>query len=73
MHKTPNPMPEGKMDAQLAEEFASLFLEMFEKIRLQFQNTDEYKYELNTSVPRLQHLLSMTNEEIQRKILSTKK
>ena len=35
MSKTPNPMPEGKMDAQLAEEFASFFLEKIEKIRLQ--------------------------------------
>ena len=29
--KTPNPMPEGKTDAQLAEEFASFFLDKIEK------------------------------------------
>ena len=31
MSKTPNPMPEGKMDAQLAEEFASFFLDKIKK------------------------------------------
>ena len=31
MSKTIYPMPEGKMDAQLAEEFASVFLEKIEK------------------------------------------
>ena len=58
MSITPNPTPEGKMDAQLPEEFASFFLEKIEKIRLQFQNTDEYIPEVNTSVP----MLSMKNK-----------
>ena len=31
MSKTAKPMPEGKMDAQLAEEFASFFLQKIEK------------------------------------------
>ena len=31
MSKTPNPMPEGKVDAQIAKEFASFFLEKIEK------------------------------------------
>ena len=31
MSKTPKPMPEGKTDAQLAEEFASFFLNKIEK------------------------------------------
>ena len=66
MSKIPNPMPEGKTDAQLAEEFASFFLNKINKIRLQFQNTDQYILEVNTSVPRLQDLLPLTNEEIQR-------
>ena len=34
MSNTPKPMVEGKMDAKLAEEFASFFLEKMEKIRL---------------------------------------
>ena len=72
MSKTPNLMPEGKMDAQLAEEFVSFFLEKIEKIRLLFQNTDEYIPEVNTSVLMLQHLLPMTNENIEREILSMK-
>ena len=72
MCKTPNPMPEGKMDAQLAEEFASFFLNKIEKIRLQFQNTDQYITEVNASVPRLQDLLPLTNKEIEREILSMK-
>ena len=72
MSKTANPMPEGKMGAQLAEEFASFFLEKIEKIRLQFQDTDKYIPEVNTSVLMLWHLLLMTNEEIEREILSMK-
>ena len=72
MSKTPNPMPEGKMCAQLAEEFASFFLDKIKKIRLQFQNTDEYIPEVNTSAQRHQNLLPMTNEEIEREILSMK-
>ena len=31
MSKTPNPMPEGKMNAQLAGEFTSFFLDKIEK------------------------------------------
>ena len=68
--KTPNSMPEGKMDAQLAGEFASFFLSKIEKTRLHFQNTDQYILEVNTSVPRLQDLLQLTNEEIEREILN---
>ena len=60
------------MGAQLAEEFALFFIEKIVNIRLQFQNTEEYIPEVNTSVPRLQHLLPMTNEEIERVILSMK-
>ena len=72
MSNSLNPMSEGKMDAQLAEEFASFFLEKVEDIRLQFQNADEYIPEVNTSVLRLQHLLPMTYKEIEREILSMK-
>ena len=41
MSKTGNPMPEGKMDAHLADEFATFFLDKIEKIRIQFQDIDE--------------------------------
>ena len=67
MSKEPNSMPEGKMDAQLAGEFASFFLNKNEKIRLQFQNTDQYIPEVNASVPRLHELQPLTNEEIEKK------
>ena len=70
MGKTLNPIPEGKTDAQLADEFASFFLSKIEKIRLQLQNTDQYIPEVNTSVPRLQDLLPLTNKEIEREILN---
>ena len=36
------PMPEGKMNAQLPEEFAIFFPDKIEKIRVQFQDIDEY-------------------------------
>ena len=72
MSKTPNPIPQGKMDAQLAEEIASFFLDKVEKITLQIQNTEEYIPEVNTSVLMLQHLLPMTNKETARGILSMK-
>ena len=52
MSKPPNPMPEGKTDAQLAGEFASFFLNKIRKIRLKFQNTDQYIPEVNASVPK---------------------
>ena len=43
MSKTANTIPEEKMDAQFAEEFATFFLEKIEKkIRVQFQDIDEY-------------------------------
>ena len=67
MSKAPNPMPEGKTDAQLAGEFASFFLSKIEKIRLQFQNTDQYIPEVNVSVPRLHELQPLTDEEIEQK------
>ena len=72
MSKIANPMPEGKMDAQLAKEFASFFLQKIEKIRLLFQDTEEYISEVNTSVPVLWHLLPMTSKEIERELLSKK-
>ena len=70
MSKAPNPMPEGKTDAQLAGEFATFFLNKIEKIRLQFQNTDQYIPEVNASVPRLHELQPLTNEEIEKEICS---
>ena len=66
----PNPMPEGKTDAQLAGEFASFFLSEIKKIRFQFQNTDQYIPEVNASVPRLHELLPLTDEEIEKEICS---
>ena len=70
MNKAPNPMPERKTDAQLAGEMASFFLDKIEKIRLQFQNTDQYILEVNASVPRLHELLPLTDEEIGKEICS---
>ena len=72
MSKTLSPIPEVKKNAQLAEEFASFFLEKIEKIRLQFQNTDKYIPEANTSVLTFQHLLPMTKYKIEMEILSSK-
>ena len=72
MSKTASPMPEGKMDAQLGEEFASFFLDKIEKIRVQFQDIDEYIPEVSMSVPMFQHLSPDTNEEIEWWILNMK-
>ena len=68
MSKASNPMPEGETDAQLAGEFASFFLSKIKKIRLQFQNIDEYIPEVNASVPRLHELQPLTGEEIEKEI-----
>ena len=46
------------------------YLDKIEKIRLQFQNTDQYIPEDNASVPRLHELLSLTDEEIEKEICS---
>ena len=70
MSKALNPMPEGKTDAQLAGEFASFFLNKIKKIRLQFQNTDQYIPEVNALVPRLHELQPLTDEEIEKEICS---
>ena len=51
--KTANPMSEGKMNAQLAKELATLPSYNIEKIRVQFKDIDEYIPEDNTSVPML--------------------
>ena len=63
-------MPEGKSDAQLTTEFASFFLDKIEKIRLQFQNTDQYIPEVNASVPMLHKLQLLTEEEIEKEMHS---
>ena len=62
-------MPEGKMDAQLAGEFASFFLD---KTKNQTSIPKHWSVhpEVNASVPRLQDLLPLTNEEIEREIIS---
>ena len=70
MSKSPNPMPVEKTDAQLAGEFASFFLDNIKKIRLQFQNTDQYIPEVNASVPRLHELQPLTDEEVEKEICS---
>ena len=70
MNETPNPMLKGKIDTQLAEEFTSFFPNKIQKIRLQFQHTDQYILEVNTSVPKLQDLLPLTSKEIDREILN---
>ena len=49
------------MDAQLAEDFASFFLKKIEKIRLQFQNTDEYIPEVKHFSPEAS--TSSTNDQ----------
>ena len=70
MSKASNPMPKGKTYAQLAGEFASFFLNKIKKIQLQFQNTEEYIPEVNSSVPRLHELQPLTDEEIKKEICS---
>ena len=70
MSRAPNPMPEGKSDAQLTTEFASFFLDKIKKIRFQFQNTDQYIPEVNASVPKLHELQLLTEEEIEKEICS---
>ena len=44
------------------------FSTRFEKIRLQFKDTDEYIPEVNASVPRLHKLQPLTDEEIEKEI-----
>ena len=56
MSRAPNPMPEGKSDAQLTTEFASFFLNKIKEIRCQFQNANQYIPEVNASVPKLHEL-----------------
>ena len=70
MSKAPSPMPEEKTDAQLAVEFASFFLDKIKKIRLQFQNTDQYIPEVNASVTRLHEPQPLTDEEREKEICS---
>ena len=41
MNKTANPMPKGKMDEQLVEEFSTFFHDKIEKNQSKFQDIDE--------------------------------
>ena len=50
-----NPMPQGKTDMQLAEEFAEFFIDRVDKIHQQFQNTDAHVSEAN-NIPQLRRL-----------------
>ena len=64
-----NPMPQGKTDTQLAEEFAEFFIDKIDKIRQQFQNTVAYVSEAN-DIPQLMKFNPVTESEVEKTINS---
>ena len=64
-----NPMPPGKTDAQLAEEFAEFFIDKIYRIRQHFLNIDAYVSE-TCNTPQLRRFSPMTESEVEKIINS---
>ena len=64
-----NPMPQGKTDTQLAEEFAEFFIDKIDKIHQQFQNTVAYISETNDT-PQLRKFNPVTESKVEKTINS---
>ena len=62
-HSTTNPMPPGKTDSELANEFAEYFLEKIEKIRDLFNGKPTYTSE-QSDVPRFRRFSPLTESEV---------
>ena len=68
----PNVLPETDSDSNLAEEFASFFLNKIEKIRELFINTPAYAPPINEYVPIFRSFSPLTNTEVTSIIMSLK-
>ena len=65
--KEDNPMPLGKMDSQLTEDFATFFLNKIDRIRDKFQGIELYKpRQLDT--PQLEKYASITTRQLEKTI-----
>ena len=63
--KEDNPMPLGKMDSQLAEEFASFFLNKIDTIREKFLGIDPYQPRQLDS-PKLEKFTPVTTKQLEK-------
>ena len=65
--KEDNPMPLGKTDSQLAEDFATFFLNKIDKIRHKFQGIEPYQpRQLDT--PQLENFAPVTTRQLKKTI-----
>ena len=65
--KEENPMPLGKMDSELAEEFATFFLEKIDKIRVRFKEIAPYRpRQLGTT--RLEKFTPISSSQLEKTI-----
>ena len=68
-NKPSNPMPPGKSDAELADNFMNFFLNKIHKIRQQFMGTDAYSSE-PSDTPRLRRFQPFTESQVKNIISS---
>ena len=59
-----NPLPQGLSEDQLAEDFATFFLEKIQKIRQQFEAFPIFKCEADTSIPIFRKFDAITEQQI---------
>ena len=64
-----NPMPPGKFDTELADEFTGYFLQKISKIHELFQGTPAYNSEKG-DIPQLRRFTPMTESEVHKIINS---
>ena len=68
--KTENPLPPGKTDTELSEEFAEFFITKITKIRDSLANHQKYIPTTNNDIPSLDKLDPLSEEEV-RKIIQS--
>ena len=63
-----NPLPESRLDQQLAEDFAAFFLNKMQNIRKLFKSTPAYTPKPNET-PNLERFSKLTDQDIYQTIL----
>ena len=66
---TSNPMPKGKSDEELADQFASYFVEKIDKIRKLFNDTPAYN-SVTSDIPRLRKFSPLTEKQVKSTMMS---
>ena len=67
-----NPLPKGQSDSDLAEDFATYFLEKIQNIRKLFKNIPSFKCKVNDAIPRFTKFGVMTSTEVHDLVMDLK-